>query len=632
MTIDFNAPSPGDRRQKPRSKANSFANRQRFVFIVAGIIAVIFILINLQFLKIWTNYKATFGPTSQAQIWLNRKAVNYSLHTYDALNSILRLELACIRYSVNQTSLENLDAQRRQTIAMMDHFLPNSVLWKEMRMIESYDEALKDVLAFIEIVQEFEQAKVAVSEVTTSANKALSSWGLLKTESVEQEFSLRQEMDRTISAFRPVADGTVSIFLFLSILSVLFYVLGVYSVWRLLIIEHRRYRRFELLVASVGHDLRSPMQAIQSASSLLSNAISASERRKYSSIVNSSIKTLARLVDDIALAPQGKSHVLQLVYVDLEEWFLEFISLYQDNAAAKGLQLIPNIEVGKVLVEIDPERMTQSVGNLVDNAIKYTTKGTIWVRIRLRTQEDSDHKRQLVIKVKDTGAGINASDRVRIFRPFERAVPAGHEHEHGMGLGLSIVQRMAKSYGGAITVQSEVARCSLFKLTLPVRTRAKENSDIWQASTDPARLETAQLQAVLGAKEILVVDDDPNICAAVVGILHEAGFAIDTACNGNEALAKIAEDSYRVIITDIQMPGMNGFDLAKTVRSGNTLNPFLIAMTAYTTTLADDPRSKVFDGILSKPFDEEKLISLIEKAMESDANAPWQSDWGGFSS
>lgn len=631
MNNDSHVPL-GARPTPPASSVASFQKRQLFVFVVVGIIAVIFILINIQFYKIWTGYRAAFGPASQTQVWLDRKPINDSLDTLEILSALRRLESACLKHSLHQVSLNELQTQRQAVGTAMDNFLSVRSVLQEKATVKSYAPAVRDAASFIKAVGAFEAGQINLSQVTASADTALLSWGHFKTESVEQDLLLRDHMERSISAFRPMADSTGTIFLILSFLSVLFFVIGVYSIWQLLIIQHRRFRRFELLVASISHDLRSPMQAIQSASSLLSTAISVSERRKYANIVNMSIRTLARLVDDIALAPQAKSQVLHLSYVNLSDWYEDFITLYQDKASAKGLQLHCHLATDNVLVEIDPERLSQSVGNLLDNAIKYTSKGSIWLRVRLRTQEDKNHKRLLVIKVKDTGPGISPKDQSRIFRPFQRAVPLGQEHEHGMGLGLSIVQSMAKSYKGSIAVQSELGRGSLFKLTLPVRTRSAANTDMPADAecTDPARLEADAPPDRPGSKEILVVDDDLNICTSVVGVLHEAGFAVDTASNGQEALEKMAQNAYRVMISDIQMPGMSGFDLAKTVRELSDSAPFLIAMTAYTQTLADDPRSKVFDGILAKPFNEENLILLIEKAMESDPKNTAYSEWGAL--
>ncbi len=619
----------GERRSNQRSKANAFQWRKRGIYITAAAIAIFFTIINIQFYSLLTDYQKAFGADSQMLKWVNRKVENYSLNTVEVLNAMHRLETSALRYSLNQSSLEALVARRMQLGTLLDQYRPNTVLWDELHSIASYDKAFNDATAFVEMTHQYEMGKAGIDEVTDSGETSLNSWEVFKTESMEQEFQLRRSMEQAVTAFRPLAESSVPVFFILSCLSGVLLVVGIYTVSELLKIQHRRYSRFELLVASISHDLRSPLQSIQSASFLLSNATNAAERRKYAGIVNTSIKTLTRLVDDIVLAPQGKTQPLHLSYVNLRLWLSEIIPVYQDKATAKGLELTCRIEIDRVLVEIDPERMAQSIGNLLDNAIKYTAKGTVSISARLRTQEDKDGKRHLVFKVKDTGPGISQSDQTRIFMPFERAVSEGdgNEQVQGMGLGLSIVQRMANSYpGGSITVQSELGVGSIFKLDLPVKTCIDENSLPGVNVTDSSGILTDKASDAVSTKEILVVDDEPNICESVLAILHEAGFAVDTASNGAEALSNIADHPYKVVITDIQMPGIGGFELANKIRSIMRPSPYLIAMTAYTSALEQDPRSKVFDGILSKPFDEADLILLIEKGMESEQQFS-QSNW-----
>lgn len=620
----------GERRSKKRLNSNSFDTRKRWLIITAVALSAVFIVISLQFASLWLSYQRTLGPNSRTQEWVDRKLINYSLDSVNALNALQRLETAVLLCSTKQISVESLTLRRRQLLAMMDHFKPGSKLWNELRNIESYDEAYLDANAFIEAVQQYELGKVDVHEVITLAETSINSWALFKTESTQQEFSLRDNMEASILSFRPLAESAVPVIVILICLSAILIVLGFYSVSTLIKTQHRRYRSFELLVASISHDLNSPLQAIQSAGSLLGNRLSPSDRRKYSAIVNTSIKRLTRLVRDISLAAQGANGELQLAYIDFEKWVSEFIIPYKESATKKGLELTLKLDVQNVMVEIDAERVAQSIGNLLDNAIKYTTKGAISVSIRLRSHEVAGHRRLLVVRVQDTGSGISESDFDRIFKPFERAVPIGHPQEHGMGLGLSIVQRLAKSHGGTVSVKSKVGVGSVFKLTLPVNTKMVEASTPWKKQSNFDE-DVEQISQPSMVKEILVVDDDADISATIVGILHEAGFAVDTAHDGVEALASMADHSYRVVITDIQMPGLNGFELARAIRSlvGRS-TPYIIGMTAKQENLASDPKAGVFNGTLSKPFDEEELIYLIEQGMDGDQKATRGSSvWGG---
>lgn len=623
------SPSTIERRFSSSTRT-AFTRQRRIILGVATGIAVAIILLNVQIYSGWTNYKTAFGSNSPPQQFVDRQLLNFSLDIVDALYAIQQLESTALRYTINQTSLQILEAQRRHTISVLDRFKPSTAKWSEMRSIESYDKALKNANTFVDAVHDFELGVIEIDSVIASAGNAKDSWLILKTECIKMEVGLRDGMGKIITDFHTMANKTWSIIIFLSVISALLFATGLYVILMLVTVQHRRFRKFELVVASIGHDLRRPLQSLQSVSDLLCSAISTTERIKYSGIVNTAIKTMSRLVDDIVLAPQGRSYELQLVYIDLSKWFHEFISGYQDSAKSRGLQLTTTIDIGNMLVEIDPDRMTQSLGNLVDNALKYTGKGSVSVNIRLRTQDNDDHKYLLVVMVRDTGVGIARSDQERIFRAFERADNTGSVL--GMGLGLSIVKRMVESYpGGSIDVQSTVGQGSTFKLILPVRIRDKYSASSNDEVAESSQFGADRQQSISSVKEILIVGDDPYICKAMVGILREAAFAVDTAANGPEALLKLANGAYKVVISDIKMPGMNGFELANLIRSNvPDPQPYLIGMTASSNALGEDPRAKVFNGLLSKPFDEEKLILLIEQAMEGDSKIPGQTDWGSL--
>jgi CheY-like chemotaxis protein len=123
-----------------------------------------------------------------------------------------------------------------------------------------------------------------------------------------------------------------------------------------------------------------------------------------------------------------------------------------------------------------------------------------------------------------------------------------------------------------------------------------------------------------GDIEILVVDDDPAICASLSGILREAGFSVDTSSNGNDALRRCLHNDFIAVISDIQMPGMDGFALATAIRAEVRRVPFLIGMTAFEARQRTDQRSAVFDGFLGKPFSEDALLDLVDQALERGRN------------
>lgn len=372
----------------------------------------------------------------------------------------------------------------------------------------------------------------------------------------------------------------------------------------------RMSARFELLVASIGHDLRSPLQVIQSALSLIERSSTPEQRIQRVRTAQFAAKTVSRLVDDILSIARGQSLTFSSQPVDLRRWFEQFMSTFSTKIANKNLSLQTHFESEHAYVAIDPDRLSQCVGNLLDNAIRFTDKGRIEVTVGLEADPDRAGLHSLSITVADTGRGIAIADQSRVFEPFERVVTPNSPP--GTGLGLSIVSNLAQGLGGTISVASELAVGSTFILSLPVRL-----SDAPESRPKESRLQQSEEIAKRGetTPEILVLDDDLDICRSVVDVLRDAGFRTDAAHSAEEALRMVEQVNYKVVLTDIQMPGLNGFEFAHLLRLSES-PPHLIAMTAYMEGFKADPRSNHFQGTLKKPFNEDALLTLISAALE----------------
>ena len=372
----------------------------------------------------------------------------------------------------------------------------------------------------------------------------------------------------------------------------------------------RMSARFELLVASIGHDLRSPLQVIQSSLALIERSTSTAQRVQRIQTAQFAAKTVGRLVDDILSIARGQSLSFGSQPVDIKQWFEQFMSTFSAKIASKNLVLHTHFDVTPAYVAIDPDRLSQCVGNLLDNAIRYTDAGQIEVSIELDGPADELALHELRVIVADTGRGIALADHARIFEPFERVTT--HNSPPGTGLGLSIVSNLAQGLGGTISIASEPAVGSTFTLKLPVHLSKPPEA--------PAPIVKRPVGHVTGATksnnpEILVLDDDLDICRNVVDVLREAGFATDSAHSAEEALRMLEHAPYKVVLTDIQMPGLDGFEFAHLLRLADN-PPHLIAMTAYVEGFQTDPRSKYFQGKLKKPFNEDSLLTLISAALE----------------
>ena len=323
-------------------------------------------------------------------------------------------------------------------------------------------------------------------------------------------------------------------------------------------------------------------------------------------------KTLARLVDDILDVARGHNLSFQNQTVDLRRWFDQFTGSFASKVDSKKLKFVSVFSANCTHIEIDPYRLGQCVGNLLDNAIRYTDRGRIEIKVDLEVGKTPGAHEELCISVLDTGRGIGQDDLTRIFEPFERVTTP--TSPSGMGLGLSIVANLAKGLGSSVEVSSQLSVGSQFTLRLPVSLSLLPLRPVGP-STSLVEPDAMLVIAKESAPDILVVDDDLDICRSVADVLRDGGYGCDTASNAEQALLKIEDHHYKVVLTDIQMPGLNGFEFAHLLTMSDN-PPYVIAMTAYIEGFTNDPRSNHFRSKLKKPFEEEALLTQISIALD----------------
>jgi signal transduction histidine kinase/CheY-like chemotaxis protein len=579
----------------------------------ASSILILFGLIAYQFASTWKDYNEHLGASSATESWLNRKLISYkSIDSYDMLLALRRLEAATLRHAVGNMSQKDLSDQRKQVASVFVHFSPGSIFYKDFLIdYPSFDSAYQSTLTFLNTAQKFEDRLQTIDVVLESADAALADWMMFTQDTIRVEIELRDGMENTIISFRPLAERT---FWIISILLSLFAaasLAAIYAGWGLIKGEQKRFSRFELLVSSVGHDLLSPLQAIQGAGSLLATELSPEKRQRFAGIIRLSSQTLARLVGDILQISQDKALDIRPRAVHLEDLFSQIASAFEARVEAKGLAFRRNFQLHGAEVKVDPERLSQCVGNLLDNALRYTELGAVTLHCRLDLPSEEFSAPQLIVEVSDTGIGIPIEDQSRVFEPFEQVKAA---KKQGMGLGLSIVRNIVTAMHGEIQLESVHQRGSKFTITLPV---VLVQSSMAEAAADAAPVLHPHCQPVPakpGGAAILVVDDDELIRISVVEILRRAGYSTDDAPSGEDALTKVLAGTFLAVVTDIQMGGMDGFELAKAIRQQKPCRPFLVAMTAHTRNLGSGPKAAVFDGFLGKPFSAENLLEQLDMA------------------
>jgi signal transduction histidine kinase/CheY-like chemotaxis protein len=355
-------------------------------------------------------------------------------------------------------------------------------------------------------------------------------------------------------------------------------------------------------VVGISHEFRTPLNAILGYAQLMERdpALPA-QRQNAVRTIRRAGEHLAGLVDgllDIAKIEAGR---LELERDDLNfpELVNQLVDMFRLQAEAKGIGFVHRTK-GRIpdWVRIDAKRLRQALINLLSNALKFTERG----EIRFLVDYNDDIVRFII---EDTGCGIAEGDLERIFIPFERIVPESGAWIPGTGLGLTITKLMAEIMGGNITVQSRVGVGSTFtvKLYLPgVLPRGE------------TRIESTRIEGYRGRRiTVLVADDDANHRELVDNILRPLGFIVFSVPDGASCLALADEFRPQLVLLDVNMPGLNGWAVARELRANGHGESKIIMLSADATKATQGQRGDddAYDDFLSKPFDLSHLIERI---------------------
>ena len=278
------------------------------------------------------------------------------------------------------------------------------------------------------------------------------------------------------------------------------------------------------------------------------------------------------------------------------------LQLFETKILEKNLKLITNYDprIPEVLLG-DSIRLHQIILNLVSNAVKFTSQGTITVSTNLLF-EDTD-KVIIEFVITDTGIGIPEDNIDLIFENFQQASNTSSSLYGGTGLGLAIVKQLVNSQGGSIRLKSKIHEGSTFSFTLPFQ---KSKNDTEQEIT------CVEINNCVKNIKVLIVEDMPLNQLLMKTILDDFGFEHDSAENGKIALEKLRVNNYDIILMDLQMPEMNGFEATEYIRKTMKIKIPIIALTADVTTV-DLAKCKTagMNDYLAKPIDERLLYSKI---------------------
>jgi PAS domain S-box-containing protein len=365
-------------------------------------------------------------------------------------------------------------------------------------------------------------------------------------------------------------------------------------------------------LSNMSHEIRTPMNAIIGFTKVLLKTKLTVKQKEYLTAIKLSGDSLTVLINDIldlAKVDAGKM-IFEQTPFKMAASVSAMIHLFETKIREKNLHLIKNYDssIPKVLVG-DSVRLHQIILNLLSNAVKFTNKGKITIGVRL--MDEDEEKANIEFSVIDTGIGI-AEDKIEhIFENFQQASSNTARLYGGTGLGLAIAKQLVESQGGTITVKSKIDKGTTFSFVLPFqKTKAKieQESEVQETVVDAKNI------------KVLVVEDMALNQLLMKTILDDFGFAHDIAGNGKIAIEKLQNKPYDIILMDLQMPAMNGFEATDYIRNKMNSQIPIIALTADVTTV-DLKKCKAvgMNDYISKPVDEKLLFSKIIDLLKKPA-------------
>jgi signal transduction histidine kinase/DNA-binding response OmpR family regulator len=380
-------------------------------------------------------------------------------------------------------------------------------------------------------------------------------------------------------------------------------------------------------LATMSHEIRTPMNGVLGMVDVLERQDLNQAQRRIVLIMRDSGETLLRIIDDVLDFSKIEAGRLELEATpfSLSSLVEGAVDTFRPLALAKGLTLGAAVDAASHDALLgDPTRVRQILFNLLSNALKFTERGGVWVRVA--TAALGGGRTRSTLAVSDTGIGLDATECARLFTPFAQADTSTTRRFGGTGLGLSIVRRLAQLMDGDVTVNSEPGAGSTFTVTLTLQAAPADSplKSLLRRAAGPVARTPVDSAAMGGAARpgegprVLVVDDHPVNREVLVLQLKLLGIAADSAANGVDALAACTHGRYAAVLADIHMPHMDGHELARRLRAiegerGDARTP-IVAVTADAMK-GEEARclASGMDAYLAKPVNIGRLRATLER-------------------
>jgi signal transduction histidine kinase/CheY-like chemotaxis protein len=368
-------------------------------------------------------------------------------------------------------------------------------------------------------------------------------------------------------------------------------------------------------IANVSHEIRTPLNGVLGMIELLLDETMEPKQARRIKTLRVSAKALMRVLNDVLDFSKIEAGKLTLRprSVTPVELVWEVVELFRAQAELKGLSISMEVDGNPPgFVLLDPERMKQVLSNLVSNALNFTEKGA--VRVRLGASELGPGRTLLELSVADTGVGIPETSLPKLFDAFSQVDGSRARRGGGTGLGLAICRQIVTLMGGELGVTSTLGKGSVFTITLACDDDVEEGG----ASPESARVVTGRDRVRLsGRGRVLVAEDSPVNREVMVDFLNELSCDADFVTNGLEAVEAVARKEYEAILMDCEMPELDGYDATRRIRSRPAERRIpIVAVTAHA---FEDERARTrqagMDAFLSKPIKLDELAQLLDKLL-----------------
>ena len=358
-------------------------------------------------------------------------------------------------------------------------------------------------------------------------------------------------------------------------------------------------------LSTMSHEIRTPLNAIIGLSHILGDSEPRPDQKQNIEALNYSGKILLNLLNNVLDFSKMESTTIELdpIPTDIKAAVKQIKKIHEANCLRKGINMEMEIDEDLPTVWLDIVRFNQVVNNLISNAIKFTDKGSVTLKISKKSE--TERSVCLLTEIEDTGIGISKEQQEKIWEAFTQASVSTNRLYGGTGLGLPIVKRIVETMGGNVQITSKPGEGSCFYFEI----------ELQLASNEELNQSAQKTEYNFNGKQVLLVED--NEINVMVGrqILEKANLKVDVAYDGQQAVNKTKEHPYDVVLMDIQMPVMDGYQAASEIRKFNKKLPILALSASVFMEVKDKIHQSGMNGFIFKPFDPQDLLNQVENAV-----------------